>query len=177
MGFFGKNEEFFAVSASEFTNTEMSAAPLQGRSFYRAGCVANIRRLQRGAATVEFALLLPLLLLLLIGSIDMSLALYDKAVITNASREGARAGIVARNPQISEAEIRQVVQAYTQSTLLNLRAGNPAPTVSIEKGMLGTNSTLKVSVSYTFQGIGMGSLFSTLGQSWVLNSSTVMVYE
>jgi Flp pilus assembly protein TadG len=53
------------------------------------------RQALQGAAVIEFALILPLLLLLLIGGIDMSLALYDKAVITNASREGARAGIVA----------------------------------------------------------------------------------
>ena len=46
---------------------------------------------QRGAAVVEFALILPILLILLVGTIDASLALYDKAVITNASREGARA--------------------------------------------------------------------------------------
>ena len=106
----------------------------------------------------------------------MSLALYDKAVITNASREGARAGIVARNPQITEAEIRQVVQNYTQSALVNLGAGT-APSVSIEQGSLGADLTLRVSVSYTFQGIGLGDLFSSLGQPWVLSSSTVMVYE
>ncbi len=132
---------------------------------------------QQGAAVVEFALVLPLLLVLLIGGIDMSLALYDKAVITNASREGARVGIVARNPPVSETEIRQVVQAYTQSALVDFGSGKPAPTVSVEQGSLGPNPTLKVSVSYTFQGIGLGDLLSNLGQPWVLQSSTVMVYE
>lgn len=135
------------------------------------------RQRQQGAAVVEFALVLPLLLILLIGGIDMSLALYDKAVITNASREGARAGIVARNPPISEAEIRQVVQAYTQSALVNFGQGKPPPNVSVEQGSLGANLTLKVSVSYTFQGIGLGDLLSSMGQPWVLQSSTVMVYE
>jgi TadE-like protein len=134
------------------------------------------RHAQRGAAVIEFALILPLLLLLLIGGIDMSLALYDKAVITNASREGARAGIVARTPPISEAEIRQVVQNYTQTALVNLGTGSP-PSVSVEQGSLGADLTLRVSVSYTFQGIGLGDLFSALGQPWVLSSSTVMVYE
>lgn len=135
------------------------------------------QRSQRGAAVVEFALVLPLLLVLLIGGIDMSLALYDKAVITNASREGARVGIVARNPPISEAEIRQVVQAYTQSALVNFGPHKPQPSVSVEQGSLGADLTLKVSVNYTFQGIGLGDLFSSLGQPWVLSASTVMVYE
>ena len=45
-----------------------------------------------GASAVEFAVVLPLLVLPF-GIIEFSLALYDKAMITNASREGARAGI------------------------------------------------------------------------------------
>ena len=132
---------------------------------------------QRGAAVVEFALILPILLGLLIGGIDLSLALYDKAVITNASREGARAGIVARNPQLSDTQIRQVVNQYAQSALVNLGANPAAPTVVIQKGSLGGDPTLQVTVSHTFQGIGLGSLFQSLGKPWVLQSSTVMVYE
>ena len=132
---------------------------------------------QRGAAVVEFALILPILLGLLIGGIDLSLALYDKAVITNASREGARAGIVARNPQLSDAQIRQVVNQYAQSALVNLGANPASPTVVIQKGSMSGDPTLQVTVSYTFQGIGLGSLFQSLGKPWVLQSSTVMVYE
>jgi len=132
---------------------------------------------QRGTAVVEFALILPILLGLLIGGIDLSLALYDKTVITNASREGARAGIVARNPPLSDAQIRQVVNQYAQSSLVSL-GGNPAlPTVLIQKGSLSGDPTLQVTVQYTFQGIGLGSIFQSLGKPWVLQSSTVMVYE
>lgn len=132
---------------------------------------------QRGAAVVEFALILPILLALLVGGIDASLALYDKAVITNASREGARAGIVARNPLVSDAQIRQVVHQYTQGALVSLGGNSALPTVLIQKGSLAGDPTLQVTVSYTFQGIGLGSLFQSLGQPWVLQSSTVMVYE
>ena len=135
------------------------------------------RRQQRGAAVVEFALILPILLLLLLGTIEGSLALYDKAVITNASREGARAGIVARNPPLGEAEIRQVVQAYTAGALIDFSKTQNLPVVSISQGTLGTNPTLRVSVSYTFHGLGLGNLFDQLGQPWVMNASTVMVYE
>lgn len=49
---------------------------------------------QKGAAAVEFAIILPLLIMLLFGIIEFGILLYDKAMITNASREGARAGIV-----------------------------------------------------------------------------------
>jgi len=44
----------------------------------------------RGAAMVEFALLLPLLLLLLFGIIDFGRALNAQITITQAAREGAR---------------------------------------------------------------------------------------
>lgn len=136
------------------------------------------RSAQKGAAVVEFALILPLLLLLLIGTIDMSLALYDKSVITNASREGARAGIVARNPKLSDADIRQVVLGYTNGALIHFGASKPPPVVNVVQSTVGTDpQTLGVTVSYTFQGIGLGSLFSSLGQPWVLTSSTVMVHE
>jgi hypothetical protein len=54
----------------------------------------NLHKLgQKGAAAVEFAVVLPLLVLLLFGSIEFGLLLYNQEVITNASREGARAGI------------------------------------------------------------------------------------
>jgi len=52
------------------------------------------KRSQKGAAVVEFALILPILLLLLFGIIEFSFYMYDKAMLTNACREGARAGIV-----------------------------------------------------------------------------------
>lgn len=132
---------------------------------------------QRGAAVVEFALILPILLALLVGGMDASLALYDKAVITNASREGARAGIVARNPPLSDAQIVQVVNRYAQSALVNLGPNPAPPTVLIQKGSLNGDPTLQVTVRYTFQGIGLGSLFESLGRPWVMQSSTVMVYE
>lgn len=132
---------------------------------------------QRGAAVVEFALILPILMALLVGGIDASLALYDKAVITNASREGARAGIVARNPLLTDAQIQQVVNQYAQSALVSLGTHTTPPTVTIQRGSWGGDPTLQVTVSYTFEGIGLGSLFQSLGRPWVLQASTVMVYE
>ncbi len=133
--------------------------------------------MQRGAVVVEFALILPILLALLVGGIDVSLALYEKAVITNASREGARAGIVARNPLLTDEQIRQVVRQYAQSALVSFGANPPQPTVVIQKGSLGGDPTLQVTVSYTFEGLGLGSLFQSVGRPWVLQASTVMVYE
>ena len=133
---------------------------------------------QRGAAVVEFALILPILLVLLVGTIDASLALYDKAVITNASREGARAGIVARNPPVSTEEIVAVVNRYALSALVSSGSNSADPRVEIKTLITANNDpALQVSVSYEFQGIGLGSLLQSLGRPMKLQASTVMVYE
>ena len=51
------------------------------------------RRLRRGAAALEFALVLPLFALLLVGVIDLGTAWSITGVLSNAAREGARYGI------------------------------------------------------------------------------------
>jgi Flp pilus assembly protein TadG len=62
---------------------------------------------QKGAAAVEFAIILPLLMTLVFGIIDIGALLYNKQVITNASREGARAAIAR-----STIPIETVVENY-----------------------------------------------------------------
>ncbi len=44
----------------------------------------------RGAAAVEFALLFPLLMLIVFGTIDFGRALNAQITLTQAAREGAR---------------------------------------------------------------------------------------
>ncbi|WP_242395470.1 TadE/TadG family type IV pilus assembly protein [Anaeromyxobacter oryzisoli] len=48
----------------------------------------------RGAAAVEFAIVLPVLLLVVLGAIDWGYYFFCREVVVNASREGARAGSV-----------------------------------------------------------------------------------
>ncbi|HQF02856.1 MAG TPA: TadE/TadG family type IV pilus assembly protein [Phycicoccus sp.] len=52
------------------------------------------RTRERGAAAVEFALILPILLVLIGGIVDFGRAFFAQVVITNAAREGARAAVV-----------------------------------------------------------------------------------
>jgi hypothetical protein len=74
---------------------------------------------QKGASAVEFAIVLPLLLLLLFGIVEFGFLLYNKAMITNAAREGARAGIVFDETRLSESGICQVVYDYCEDHLIN----------------------------------------------------------
>src|SRR5215472_18044642 len=57
---------------------------------HRARRGRRVRGGDRGAAAVEFALLLPLLLLLVFGIIDFGRAINAQITLTQAAREGAR---------------------------------------------------------------------------------------
>ena len=56
---------------------------------------------ERGAAAVEFALVIPLLLMILFGLITTGLTFSDHLSATNAVREGARYGAAADISQVS----------------------------------------------------------------------------
>ena len=79
---------------------------------------------QNGATAVEFAIILPLLVLLLFGIIEFGLLLYNQHVITNAAREGARYGIIVRNPRVPNVDesgiegISTKVKDYARSHLI-----------------------------------------------------------
>ena len=132
---------------------------------------------QRGAAAVEFAMLLPLLMALFMGTVEMGLILYNKAVLTNASREGARVGIVLRSPKPTVAEITDVVLQKSQSSLISLLPTDAPQVTVLQSSPASYPNPLQVNVSYTFQGLALGGLMQSLGTPWVIHASTVMVHE
>lgn len=91
-----------------------------------------------GASAVEFALISPLLFVLLFGIIEFSAILYNQAVITNASREGARfASTYYTNPANDTAErpdcqeIRDYVALYVQAHILSFTSQNPENDINL----------------------------------------------
>ncbi|MGG1944798.1 TadE/TadG family type IV pilus assembly protein [Trinickia sp. NRRL B-1857] len=139
--------------------------------------VARLAADERGVAALEFVLVFPFLMTVLFGIVDTSLLLCDKAVITNASREAARAGVVVRVPQLTSSEVSNVALAYAQN---NLVTGGTAttPTVSVDQSA-GTSpgSPLKVTVTYTYDGLVLGSALSSLTGPVTVSATTVMNYE
>jgi Flp pilus assembly protein TadG len=77
---------------------------------------------QKGATAVEFAIVLSLLLTLIFGIIEFGLFIFNRHVITNAAREGARAGIIARQPRRSDNEIKAKVREYAEDHLVTFGA-------------------------------------------------------
>jgi len=72
---------------------------------------------ERGTALIEFALVLPILLVITLAALDLGRAFLAKNVLHQAAREGARMRVVMVNPAsvsdraLVEARVRQVAGA------------------------------------------------------------------
>ena len=66
---------------------------------------------ERGAAAVEFALVLPLLLLLFIGIVEFSQALQVHARLSAAAREGARIMALTSDPTQARTAVHAAVDS------------------------------------------------------------------
>jgi uncharacterized protein (UPF0333 family) len=70
---------------------------------------------QRGNVTLELALVLPFFLLLIAGAVDLGRLYWTKNVLTNASREGARAAALAAvtgAAQYTKTQVMLMAQDY-----------------------------------------------------------------
>jgi len=120
---------------------------------------------QKGATAVEFAIVLSLLITLIFGIIEFGLCIFNRQVITNAAREGARAGIIARVPtRLSDSEIKAVVVNFGAQHLITF--GDDLLTVDdvvIPARCLKFQCDLEVQVNYVYDflflsNIGIGPL-------------------
>lgn len=93
--------------------------------------VAQLRRGPQGNIALELALALPLFLLLFGGMIDFSLLFWEKLLLTNASREGARAATRANldgTRQLTADQVKNVVYGYLYKCRLTGPDGAPLVT-------------------------------------------------
>lgn len=138
---------------------------------------------QQGAEVVEFAISAFLLFTILFGIIEFSVALYDKAVLTNASREGARTGILFRpDPRDTAAEdaaIEQAVRDYAEQYLISL--GGPAVmdiTITRPNGNpIQAGDSLVVTVDYPYRFLLLPGFVGTLGELIEISAVTTMRAE
>lgn len=77
---------------------------------------------ERGAVAVEFALIIPLLLLLLMGVIDFGRAMYVKSTLVYTASQGARVA------SMRNANWQAVVNSTAASLQVQKLAGNSATT-------------------------------------------------
>lgn len=82
----------------------------------RHGCDRRMLRGRKGQAVVEFALVLPVFMLMLFGAIEFGRAYYNVHLLTNAAREGARTGAL---PDRLESDVHGAVNEFLQGTGLS----------------------------------------------------------
>jgi Flp pilus assembly protein TadG len=118
----------------------------------------------RGDAIVEFAILAPVLVLILFGVLEMGRVVDAWLVVHNAAREGARAGVLVYPDAAASSAAQNAASAYLTSGL-GLRgdvASSAVPSVQV------SSDTVQVSTSANVQ------VYTPLFQA-IVGTSTVRV--
>jgi Flp pilus assembly protein TadG len=136
---------------------------------------------QKGLAIVEFSIVSALLLMIMFAICEFGIMLYDKAVITNASREAARAGIVLKNPKPTTAQIQAVATTYRQAYLINFHTG-VTPTVTVTEPSSSFGTPLTVNITYSYYNLVFGNLLNLVSggafpNPLILSATTTMNNE
>jgi Flp pilus assembly protein TadG len=74
------------------------------------------RQYRRGVAAVEFAIVAPVFILMILGMIEIGRAVMVQQIITNASREGARVAVL---PGSTAGEVTTRVQNILNASTIN----------------------------------------------------------
>ena len=139
-------------------------------------------RRERGQALVEFALVVPIFLILVMGIVDFGLGFKTSIAVTNATREGARLGAVGwpagsyptdcrSDPPATDAQktiVRRVCNTLAVSqTALDDQVTNVSVSFVERNGLTGiqTGDSVVVSLSCRYDFITpLGAILSTF--SW-----------
>jgi Flp pilus assembly protein TadG len=122
----------------------------------------NPIRSERGQAIVEFAFVIPLLLLLLLGIMQVAVTYNHYLTITDAARVGARAAAVGRFDNETPAQVEQAAidaASDLDPNKVNATASNPNWNQS------GSDVTVTVSYPYSIDVLGLVVSSGTISSS------------
>lgn len=149
------------------------------RNYLSCNPLSRTRNNQTGAALVEFAIIIPVLMVIVFGIIEFGLILYNKQVITNAAREGARAGIVAKKTRMTSTQIENIVLNYAENHLINFgdKLVREDITVTPNTACEKFEDELKCEVDFEYKFLALGALLPSQWETINLNATTVMICE
>jgi hypothetical protein len=127
-----------------------------------------------GQALVEFALVVPLLLILIVGVVELSRAWNAHQVITNAARDALRSAVVD-DPTFTQDRLHGKIDES-----LRLAALDPSRAeVQLEGWKAGTGSPARIRLRYSFDFSILGPLmeWATGKRSVTLSTGFVMRNE
>lgn len=131
------------------------------------------RRNRQGAAAVEFAIVAPVFFLMVFGMIEFGRALMVQQVLTNASREGARVGVLDSTTP-TRTQVIDTVNTYLQS------AGISGATITLnptEPTTAGYGEPVTVTVQVPFSNVSWLPAPWFLGGNTQLTASSIMRRE
>lgn len=137
---------------------------------------------ERGAAAVEFALIVPVLVMIVFGIVDFGFAINRDTLVNNAAREGARVGALDPDQTAITTAVRQALSSVepvgtTPSaitvTVTCLKPDNSACTNFATDAVSGGTVIVNVSLLHTWI-TPVGSMFS---HGIVLSKSVEMRIE
>ncbi|MHA7239876.1 TadE/TadG family type IV pilus assembly protein [Arthrobacter sp. TMS1-12-1] len=122
---------------------------------------------ERGAAAVEMALLLPVLIFLLLGIMEFGRAFNVQATLTNAAREGVRVMAISKNEPLAKNS------AVGAAGTLNPPLATPNVTISVPGATSGdrcpVGGTATVTISYSLSTMtNIAGPFSMTGKAVML---------
>lgn len=123
---------------------------------------------QKGQSLVEFAIILPLVLLLLMGIAEFGMMFNCYLTVQNVTREGARLGIIGG----SDVEIKALITSISP----NLKVSDLNVTITPTELSRNSGETLKVSVTYNYH-MTVPIISSLLGNVILLKAETSMRIE
>lgn len=119
----------------------------------------NLALNEQGTTMVEFAIIVVVLFAIVFGIIEFGVLLFDEHVLTNASREGARAAVVTRVPRLPDRYthpvtgvqqgVIDIVEQYCQRHLVTFGDSALLNTVVAREGS-SFGDDLVVTVTYPF---------------------------
>ena len=99
-----------------------------------------MKKREKGQSAVEFALVLPILLLIVCGILDFGWLFYNQLSVENACREGARVGCVnaqdAQLDQIVTDKVEAILPKNLNSVVVDSKLTNPTVNVKAEMNTL-----------------------------------------
>ena len=142
----------------------------------------GLRRADTGQSLVEFALILPLFLFLVLAAVDFGWGLRAYIVETNAAREGARYWAINGSPSGGCSDISTVVNARA-TTLSSLTITEKIDNTTTTTCTATSPSAVTVTVSYNYSYVTpLGGVFhlisgGTLGSPLTMSTSATMRVE
>jgi Flp pilus assembly protein TadG len=121
----------------------------------------------RGQTLVEFALILPVFILVLMGILDLGRAVYYSATLSNAAREAAREGIVDQTcNHVTDKAVQRAVgmQNVTATVTWTTPAGTTTRSCSPAAGTASVGDLTRVVVEYDYNAATpiIGNLVGTI---------------